>query len=225
MRLTHVINKSGLPLASFPGCSHLQYLIASSMQIQRGKTWEIWSHAVMSGRQRVHGGHCPRVIIAISCWNVPDIVNDDWYWCCLANTLASSRQTDKYKKELQDSSLGTAPHVSTLCLTACDQIYQTFPFHICILQAIKYWRGNGLRIEASLCIHTTRNGKGGGGVSHSTKYRVTSTFKVLIPFFLQAVGLLLHQLQCNEYNCKLMSLEDNNLRTYSVVLQPWSVPQ
>ena len=38
-------------LASFPGRSHLQYLIAYSMQIRRGKAWEIWSHAVMSGRQ------------------------------------------------------------------------------------------------------------------------------------------------------------------------------
>jgi len=35
------------------------------------------------------------------------------------------------------------PHVSTLCLfgvIAHDQIFQTFPLHICILQAIKYWR-------------------------------------------------------------------------------------
>ena len=40
-------------MASFPGCSHLQYLIAYSMQIQRRKAWEIWSHAVTSGRQMV----------------------------------------------------------------------------------------------------------------------------------------------------------------------------
>jgi len=37
--------------------SHLkylfQYLFACSMQIQREKAWEIWSHAVTSGRQRV----------------------------------------------------------------------------------------------------------------------------------------------------------------------------
>ena len=37
----------------FPGRSHLQYLIAYSMQIRRGKAWEIWSRAVMSGRQMV----------------------------------------------------------------------------------------------------------------------------------------------------------------------------
>ena len=40
-------------LASFPGCSHLQYLIACSMQIRRGKAWEISSRAVTSGRQKV----------------------------------------------------------------------------------------------------------------------------------------------------------------------------
>ena len=40
-------------LASFPGRSHLQYLIAYSMQIWRGKAWEIWSCAITSGRQMV----------------------------------------------------------------------------------------------------------------------------------------------------------------------------
>ena len=32
------------------GHFHLQYLIAYSMQIRRGKAWEIWSRAVTSGR-------------------------------------------------------------------------------------------------------------------------------------------------------------------------------
>ena len=40
-------------LASFPGRSHFQYLIAYSMQIRRGKAWEILSRAVTSGRQKV----------------------------------------------------------------------------------------------------------------------------------------------------------------------------
>jgi len=39
--------------ASLSGHSHLQYLIAYSMQIWRGKAWEIWSRAVMSGRRMV----------------------------------------------------------------------------------------------------------------------------------------------------------------------------
>jgi len=42
-----------VPLASFPGGSHLQYLIAYSMQIRRGKAWETLSRAVTSGRQMV----------------------------------------------------------------------------------------------------------------------------------------------------------------------------
>ena len=45
--------KHRIPLASFPGLSHLQYLIAYSMQIQREKAWEISSRAVTSGRQKV----------------------------------------------------------------------------------------------------------------------------------------------------------------------------
>ena len=37
-------------LALFPGCSHLlQSLIACSMQMLRGKAWEVWSCAVISG--------------------------------------------------------------------------------------------------------------------------------------------------------------------------------
>ena len=51
--LTHHswFSRSGIQLASFPGYSHLQYLIACSMQIRRGKAWEIWSRVVPSGRQ------------------------------------------------------------------------------------------------------------------------------------------------------------------------------
>ena len=44
-------------LASFPGRSHLQYLIAYSMQIRRGKVWEIWSRVVTSGRHTGGGAH------------------------------------------------------------------------------------------------------------------------------------------------------------------------
>ena len=43
-------NWHGNEVASFPGRSHLQYLIAYSMQIRRGKAWEISSRAITSGR-------------------------------------------------------------------------------------------------------------------------------------------------------------------------------
>jgi len=41
-----------LILALFPGCSHHQYLIACSMQIRRGNSWEVWSHAVKKQKQK-----------------------------------------------------------------------------------------------------------------------------------------------------------------------------
>jgi len=67
-------------IASFPGHSHLQYLIAYSMQIQRGKAWEIRSRAVTSGRQMVDTwGAVPTVVIPVSCRTVPGAVNDGWY--------------------------------------------------------------------------------------------------------------------------------------------------
>jgi len=43
MALTYLNQpKEWLVLALFPGCSHFQYLITCSKQIQRGKAWEIW---------------------------------------------------------------------------------------------------------------------------------------------------------------------------------------
>jgi len=50
--------------------------------------------------------------------------------------------------------LGTAPSVSTLCLsdaTTHDQISQAFPFCIGILLVIKYWRSEwlGTRVTAN----------------------------------------------------------------------------
>ena len=40
-------------IASFPGCSHLQYSIACSMQIWRGRPGDLVTRVVTSGRQRV----------------------------------------------------------------------------------------------------------------------------------------------------------------------------
>ena len=86
-------------VASFPGRSHLQYLIAYSMQIRRGKAWEIWSRAVRQvDRWQTHGGRCPTVVIPVLCQTVPGAMNDGWYWLCLANALASSPRTDSTRK-------------------------------------------------------------------------------------------------------------------------------
>jgi len=85
-------------IASFPGHSHLQYLIAYSMQIRRGKAWEFCSRAVTSGRQKVDTrGWCPTVVIFVS----PGAMNDGWYWHCLTNALASIPRTDSTTKGFQ----------------------------------------------------------------------------------------------------------------------------
>ena len=55
------LNYTTSSIASFPGCSHLQYLIACSTRIWRAKAWEIRSHSV------THGGLCLTVIIPVSC--------------------------------------------------------------------------------------------------------------------------------------------------------------
>ena len=39
----------GFPAASFPGHSHLQSLQYANMET----AWDVWSHTVISGRQRV----------------------------------------------------------------------------------------------------------------------------------------------------------------------------
>ena len=43
-------------LASFPGRSHRQYFIASSMKYGGGEAWEIWSRAMPSSRHMVDTG-------------------------------------------------------------------------------------------------------------------------------------------------------------------------
>jgi len=156
-------------LASFPGHSHLQYLIACSMRIWRGKAWNIWPRAMMSGRQRIDTqGVVPNII---SCWTVCGAVyvNDEWYWCCLSNAMASSPWTDNTRKgfEILHQVL---PPVCLPDVTAHNQISQAFPLHICILQVIKYWRweqpgneanrmpGNSLCVAATAdsCVQTVR---------------------------------------------------------------------
>lgn len=46
-------------------------LITCNIQIRRGKTWEVWSHSVMSGRQRVdRRGRCPLKDLEAFCCDV-----------------------------------------------------------------------------------------------------------------------------------------------------------
>ena len=83
----------------------------------------------------------------------------------LANVLTSNVWMDSKTKDIDISSLGTTPSVSTICLpdgTAHDQISLAFLRRICILQAIKCWlrewRGN----EATVFVYCKRSNVGGG---------------------------------------------------------------
>ena len=119
-------------LASFPGHSHLQYLIACSMQIWRGKAWEIWSHAMTSGRQRVDTwGATP---------NKPFLVKPGprQHQCSLFTTPGTGQC---------ETGILTVRHqplcVSTLCLpdvTTRDQISQAFLLYISTLQRLEVGR-------------------------------------------------------------------------------------
>ena len=110
------------------------------MQIQREKAWEIWSHAVTSGRQRVDKqGAVPDIV---SCWTNPGIVNNGIDATLLMLWPPALGLIVQERKSFRTSS-STASCVSILCLTdvtACDRISQAFLLHICILQVNKYWR-------------------------------------------------------------------------------------
>jgi len=129
-------------LASFLGRSQLQYLIAYSMQIRRGKAWEISSHPVKSGRQMVDTRGA-----------VPDSSN-----CRFVSNCPWRYERQMVLWGLQDSSSGTTPRVSTFCLpdvTTCDQISQAFPLRICMYcKRSNTGGGNGLGMRLFLCVPT-----------------------------------------------------------------------
>jgi len=120
-------------LVSFPGRSHLQYLITYGMQIRRGKAREIWSRAVTSGRQKgvvpVEESRSPflyyrsegggqSVSKAVSILSIVHSARD-----------GLTRNGNYYCQ-------APPPRVSTICLpdiTARDKISQAFPLRICIL--------------------------------------------------------------------------------------------
>ena len=128
----------------------LQYWYAN----MGGKAWEIWSHVVMSGRQRVDTwGAGPDS--NNSHQNVPSAVNNEQYWCCLANALDSSPQTDSTRKGFKILHQAPPPcvcHLSTGCNCMRPDL-QASPLRICMLQAIKYWRWEWPGNEAKSFTH------------------------------------------------------------------------
>ena len=104
-----------LRLALFPARSHLQYLIAYSMQIRRGKAWEIWSRVVMSGR---HMGTVPDSSISHFVSNCPWRYERRMVWHCLANALACSPRIDSTRKSFEIPHRALSPMcLPSVCLT------------------------------------------------------------------------------------------------------------
>ena len=100
-----------LLLASFPGRSCLQFLIAYCMQKRRGKAWEkeshVWRQVDMRG-----GGAVPNRNSQTSRWSASSLPNSELYWHCLLNVTVLSSWTKYYKKDLK--SLHQAPPPSCL---------------------------------------------------------------------------------------------------------------
>ena len=116
-------------LASIPGRSHHRFWY----EIRRGEAWEIRSHAVPSGRHMVD---TQRVVPNEECRH-PVLYT-------VRPKAGCQRIRNRYRYNARDGSmrtgiikykwLGTAPHVSTICLPdiiAPGQISQAFPavFH------------------------------------------------------------------------------------------------
>jgi len=102
-------------------------LIACSMQIQRGKPWEIWSRVVTPGGWWTHRGQRPTKDIESESFSC-NVRPEDWR---VATSMPLVVQRVDLKHKLLPS--GTAPCLFTLCLpeiATCDQICQTFPLHI-----------------------------------------------------------------------------------------------
>ena len=75
-------------------------------------------------QKETDGGRCPTVAIAVSCRTVPGAMNDGWYWHCLANTLASSPQTDSTSERASRFFVGHRPPCVFLL---CNRTWPNLP--------------------------------------------------------------------------------------------------
>ena len=94
---------STLTLASFPGCSYLQFLIAYCMQKRRGKVWEkescVWRQVDM--RVDTRGAVTDRCNSQTMRWSASSLPDNKLYWHCLLNVTVSSSWTKYYKKDFK----------------------------------------------------------------------------------------------------------------------------
>ena len=88
---SHCQTKHGKYLASSQAVPTFSLWLLTVCKHGGGNAWEIWSRALTSEeRGQTHRGQCLTAIIPVSCRLPYLVLNNEWYWCCLANTLASS---------------------------------------------------------------------------------------------------------------------------------------
>ena len=123
-------------LASFPGLPTVQFLIACSMQKQRGKAWY---HLSREWRQCLHrqrgGGVTDRKDAFRTC-----VLRFEPRAVCFLHRKRFSAWARNYKiRPLACSFDGDPPPPPPLWHHSRDKWYQAFPLRFCILQAIKNW--------------------------------------------------------------------------------------
>ena len=96
-------NKANSGVASFPGRSRLQFLIAYCMQKRRGKAWEKESRAWRQVDVRVdtRGAVTDRCNSQTLRWSASSLPDNELYWHCLLNVTVSSSWTKYYRKDFK----------------------------------------------------------------------------------------------------------------------------
>ena len=119
-------------VASFPGLPTVQFLIACSMQKQRGKAWY---HLSCEWHQKIERAHFTHEFF---------VLNRERYAFRFANVQNSSTWGRKYKiwhlaRSFDRGPLPPSVYLGRHWRHSRDKWYQAFPLRFCILQAIKNW--------------------------------------------------------------------------------------
>ena len=109
---------------------------------------ENWSRVVTLGRQRID---TLWVVADKESWS-PNLYSVQGFE---ARALARQRQTVRHSQHQECLDMYCQAQ-TPMCLSALDQISQAFPLRICIPQAIKYWRWDGLETKTWKCCYRTR---------------------------------------------------------------------
>ena len=143
---------SQITVALFPGRSNFKFwsLAVCKYRVEGLGDLVMRTQWHQVDRGRPHGGPCLTVIIPVLHRPIPGVVNDKWYWCCLAHSLASSPRTDIAKIGFDIPRPELSPCVYPLSTWHYQTwpISQAFPLHVWILQEIQDWRWKWPRNEA-----------------------------------------------------------------------------